>query len=507
MQALTLALGVMLKQWLSGALFTYLILALWLGGDVLLPGYGPFSVWQTFRDGTIGLSAIAYFAAITLFALGWLRWRWWSPRRALTAWVLLPMVLLLLAFSPLPRWTLERDNDGPLSAEWIHWLQQQHTPVTLTVVSDVREHRDDFRAQLHALTQWHPAVQLDAKHPAELPPDLREQLPSGDGLLIHTLQRHDWMALPQPHLLLGVIVRLQHLTMLSQAWLIFSEGHGERKIFSDDNRDLGHLSRALQQSGYTLAPFDWRSGGIPDNTRVLVLAHVQQPLLPTELSAVLSYLNRGGHLLWLRDPDDAEMPLLEQYLGVHKLPGTVMDSDGLKRGTPHAAIALVDRYSTHSSVATLNALSALPWSAALTVTGNPFNAETILHSSANARLQNNDSLDQIDPSLMPQTYALGVVLERSVKDKAQRIIVVGDSHFAANNAIENYGNQALALHLIRWLAMADDAPPLPDFSAPDAVVLPHVMATLWLAVLFPILLPCIVLCYLALRQWRWRRQA
>ncbi len=505
-QALTLLISSFFAQLFTNLLLNYTVLAAWIALDLLPAQLGIFGAWSTARNGVIALGDVGYLLAITGAALLLLRQLWWSPRPSRWLW-LLPLLLLLVSRLPLPTFSVLPAPERHISSGLQQWLQQQTQNVTVTVVAVDPEHRADYLQQLTALQQWHPRLLIQARHPAELEPTLREQIPASDGLLIQTLQRNDWLALPQPQLATGVIVRLQHLTQLAQAWLVFSEGHGERKIFSDDNRDIGRWSEALKQSGYTLAPFAWSTPQLPDNTRVLILAHLQSPMLPAEQRAVLDYVDNGGHLLWLRDPDDAAWPELESRLGVIKLAGTVLDHDGVKRGTPHPAIALVDRYAAHDSVSAISTLSALPWATALQITDSPFTATPLLFSSANAVLQTREPFDTIDSQLPRNQYVLGVALERQLTQHTQRVIVIGDSHFAANTAIDNYGNQALALNTVRWLALADAAPPLPEFFAADAVLLPTTLQTFSLRWLLPIGLPLLLLSVIGYRQWRWRQRA
>jgi hypothetical protein len=48
-----------------------------------------------------------------------------------------------------------------------------------------------------------------------------------------------------------------------------------------------------------------QSSSIPDNTDVLILASPKVPMLPGEIELLREYLERGGNLLWLADPEQA----------------------------------------------------------------------------------------------------------------------------------------------------------------------------------------------------------
>jgi hypothetical protein len=51
---------------------------------------------------------------------------------------------------------------------------------------------------------------------------------------------------------------------------------------------------------------------------------------------------------------------------------------------------------------------------------------------------------------------IAVALERSINERAQRVVVVGNGHFASNQFLGNGGNLDLAVNMINWLA-GDDA--------------------------------------------------
>jgi ABC-type uncharacterized transport system involved in gliding motility auxiliary subunit len=51
---------------------------------------------------------------------------------------------------------------------------------------------------------------------------------------------------------------------------------------------------------------------------------------------------------------------------------------------------------------------------------------------------------------------IAAALERNVNERAQRVVVVGNGHFASNQFLGNGGNLDLAINIVNWLA-GDDA--------------------------------------------------
>ena len=84
--------------------------------------------------------------------------------------------------------------------------------------------------------------------------------------------------------------------------------------------------------------------------------------------------------------------------------------------------------------------------------------------------------------------------------------MLGDGHFLADTAINNYGNRALVLALLQWLAFGDDAITAPDTRAADADLLPSATLLRWYRWGLPVVLPLLLLFVLGGYQWRWRRR-
>src|SRR5690606_32774308 len=102
------------------------------------------------------------------------------------------------------------------------------------------------------------------------------------------------------------------LTELNNQYIVFLEGHGEPSPFSKENHDYLLLSQALKNQGFKpLALNLANTHAIPENTSLLVLSAPKTEYLPTELALIHEYLNHGGNLLWMINPDSARLSPLE----------------------------------------------------------------------------------------------------------------------------------------------------------------------------------------------------
>ena len=93
------------------------------------------------------------------------------------------------------------------------------------------------------------------------------------------------------------------VTGVRQRIIYFLTGHGERAIAGD----YDSARRGLRDNLFRVAPLDLlRAGGVPDDAAALVVAGPRQPISANELAMLDEYLQQGGRLLLLLDPDPQE---------------------------------------------------------------------------------------------------------------------------------------------------------------------------------------------------------
>lgn len=110
----------------------------------------------------------------------------------------------------------------------------------------------------------------------------------------------------------------------------FLQGHGEPTL----NAGEGGMSEAvnsLKNKGYQVQPLNLaQSSAIPQDAAVIVVAGPKRKLFPGEVSALQDYLDGGGSLLLLLDPntDTGLRPLLQEW-GVQLDERIVIDASGM----------------------------------------------------------------------------------------------------------------------------------------------------------------------------------
>jgi hypothetical protein len=243
-------------------------------------------------------------------------------------------------------------------------------------------------------------------------------------------------------------------------------GHGERTLTGQANHDLGRFGALLEEQGYRITTLELARGGvIPDNLALLILAGPRHPPLAGEVALLRDYLERGGHLLWLLDPETpAGLEPLAEALGITTLPGRILDADVGQLGVDDPSVALVTTYPSHPATAGLASLTLFPGALALEPRADsPWQATPLLTTRERSWNETGPLQGQVRPDPERGERAgpltLGLALERDrttpTGARTQRTLVLGDGDFLSNRFLDNAGNRELGLRLVRWLAAED----------------------------------------------------
>jgi len=276
-----------------------------------------------------------------------------------------------------------------------------------------------------------------------------------------------------------------------QAAICFTTGHGEAGLDDQGDRGLSQVRDALRSANYRTAAWDSLSGGaVPDGCRLLVIAGPTRGFLESEVRAIGSYLQRGGRLLALLDPelgrDGSIVPtglesLLQEY-------GATLGQDlVVDRGDPQIVVLgagpetlVVRDLPEHPVTRNLGGTAVIMPLARSVSPASPAPArlkvETIARTSAEGWAETNlaslatgitkDPSDLAGP--VPVALAVspagddgtdGTLKETAAptgrpagKPPGARLVVVGDSDFAVNGFVMRLGNLDLTLNAIHWLA-------------------------------------------------------
>jgi len=395
----------------------------------------------------------ALFLVLFLAAVGMLAWL--STRYSFTA-----------------DWTASGRNT--LSAASSELLERLDGPVNVTAFANEDESVRRAIRDLLARYQRHKRdITLDFVNPDLQPARVRELGIRVNGeLLIEYGGRQEKLASVSEQ---SITNALQRLARGGERWLVFLEGHGERKPLGEANHDLGAWGKRLAEKGFKIHSQNLVADpAIADNTAVLVLAGPQTGLMPGEVALIQQFVEGGGNLLWLADPDGLHgLRPLAEMLGVSFVPGVVVDPTTRVLGISDPRLAIVSSYPPHPVTRNFDVVTLFPQAVGLTHTPPPgWQSQAILLSAERSWAEAGELSGKIarDEGVdTPGPLTLGVVMSRlrGGEGGEQRVAVIGDGDFLSNAYLGNGGNLALGMNLVNWLSHDDRFIDIPVKTAPD----------------------------------------
>jgi ABC-type uncharacterized transport system involved in gliding motility auxiliary subunit len=374
-------------------------------------------------------------------------------------------------------WTASGRNS--LSAASSELLARLDKPVTITSYAtedeSVRQAVDQIISRYQ---RYKPDISLRFVNPDLEPNTVRELGISVNGELVIEYQgrKENLRTLSEQ----GITNTLQRLVRGGERWLVFLEGHGERKPQGIANHDLGQWAQQLNAKGFkTQAHNLAENPQLPENTQVLVIAGPQVKLLPGEVELINQYVASGGNLLWLSDPEQqVGLETLAETLGIGFEPGLIVDPTTRVLGVSDPRFALVTDYPDHGITRNFDTLTLFPQTVGLTLAplegwqATPFLRTQTRSWSETGEISGSIRFDIGADIAGPLT--IGIALTRQQPsdteddpDTQQRVVVLGDGDFLSNAYLGNGGNLALGMNMANWLAHDDSFIDIPVKTATD----------------------------------------
>ena len=289
---------------------------------------------------------------------------------------------------------------------------------------------------------------------------------------------------------------IQQVMQEKEHWIGVVEGHGERRLDGQANYDLGGFGDDLKRKGYRVQPINLATMvEVPQNISLLVIASPQVDYLPQEVDRLLDYIKGGGNLLWLFDPGPEHgLERLRNALGLHIMPGTIVDPNSASMRLPDPAMALVPRYPQHPATANFSLVSVFPHAAAIESVGETgWQTTPLLSTLAGSWNETGPIKGQVarnrEQGEMAGPLNIGIAFSRKLEHGQQKILVIGDGDFLSNTYLGNGGNLNLGLNLVRWLSDDYQLLDIPARTAPDLRLDLSKAASIVIGLGFLVLLP------------------
>lgn len=290
------------------------------------------------------------------------------------------------------------------------------------------------------------------------------------------------LSLPTEELITQALFQLQHG---QKKTIYFVGGHGENDPFSRQPKEgYSEAAAALRNENFEIKILQLaRGAGIPEDAALLIVSGPRADYFPEEIAVIESYLQRGGHALFMLDPVVAPnlTELLAKY-GVQLAEDVVYDPENRLFGGD-ALSPIVSLYNTSVPIVKdfhVNTIFTLARSAEPldpmpnpAITAAPF-CRTGIGSWArfSPTVQAPTSAMEFEgtkarPGPISLAVAATIDLDYSTDgqeakqiatDKPKRIariVVYGDSDFANNARLSLLGNKDLFLNTVQWLVGED----------------------------------------------------
>ncbi len=373
-----------------------------------------------------------------------------------------------------PSFDVTRAQSHTLSEASLAVLEAFTGPVAITAFlppNDLR--REQLKPLIERYRRHRPDIRFDIVDPATEPDRVRsEEIRDGEIIVQREARQERTTAYSER----GITEALSRLARAEDKWIVFISGHGERSSRRNANHDVSDWASVLERRGFNVQEInlaEFRT--VPDNANVVVLASPQVDFQPIETNAIVEYIEAGGSLLWLTDPDHpTTLGALEQVIGFKPIPGTIVDPVSLAQGVDNPAFILLNQYAKHPALSGFNYTTIMFYAVGVHIRApDGWVAERLIFSGDKAwsetdPLDGNVGYDDGADFLGPIPVA--VAMSRDLPQHQQRLVVVGDGDFLANAYLQNSGNQDLGVRLVEWLSHDDGMISIPSRVAEDDIL-------------------------------------
>ena len=248
--------------------------------------------------------------------------------------------------------------------------------------------------------------------------------------------------------------------------IAFLDGHGERAL-EDVSAPIGYgaLRQALMRESYEIDHVNlMKAGEVPEEIDLVIVAGPKNDLLEPETEALDRYLASGGHVALFIDP--VPLPNLLRFAARHGIESpldVVVDRSNQILGADPFTVP-IPTYQRHPITASSStpALFAVARSVEANAASSGAKAESVASSYPDAwATRDFERATRASEPPRPKEDRKGPVpvmaaASWSTEGGEARLVVVGDSDFAANSMLDLLGNRDLVLNAVGWSVSAGE---------------------------------------------------
>lgn len=354
------------------------------------------------------------------------------------------------------RWDLTNTKQYSLSGQTIQILKDLKDPIKVTAFFSPTDSTQATFKDLFAEYMYHTdKLSLEIVDPDQKPAVARQYGITSYGTIVFErgARRQDTFGTDEQSITSAIL----KVSREEQKGIYFITGHKERDPEGYED-GFSAIKSLLEKNNYTVGALNLAmTSTIPSDAAALVIAGPQMTYAEEERKTLASYLDGGGKLMVLLDPAvGADLnPVLEPY-GVRFRNDLVVDLYSSFFGDP--LTPLTTRYPYSMITKDMTGLTSFfPYARSVERLGSTPEGVTITElvtTSDQSWGETNLTQRQVQQDANDTSGPL--MLAAQVQKGNTRLVLVGDSDFAANSVLNSvrgaFGNADLFVNAVNWLA-------------------------------------------------------
>ncbi len=256
---------------------------------------------------------------------------------------------------------------------------------------------------------------------------------------------------------------LVQMVRRDHGWILNLQGHDELDLLDEGLYGGSRLSASLRARGYKIRNYALSElGAFPDNTDLVIIGASRNDLSEQEQIELNRYIDSGGSLLWLIEPETSAANVVAGLPKIALFPGVIVDATAAELKLASPANAVVSNYPEHAVTDGVSQFTLFPGASAFEVLEQG-NWQQVLSLETGPKSWNETSEIKgelsPDPVLFEQKGPLQVAAfwEKQLAEKEsgsparQKLAIIGDSDFLRNASLGRGDNLSLTLNLFFWL--------------------------------------------------------
>ncbi|RLB83290.1 MAG: hypothetical protein DRH17_02600 [Deltaproteobacteria bacterium] len=421
-----------------------------------------------------------------------------SARYGVNAFILILLVLGILVFVEAisarhsARFDLTASKRFTLSEQTLKILKNLEKPVRVTAFyQEASPQAEKARDLLDQYAYASRKFSFDFVDPDRFPGKARRyKITTYGTLVLETDTREEKITQATEQELTNALLRV---TRKGEKVIYFMTGHDEKSTENYGKDGYSGVKKAIEDQNYAVRDLLlMRAEKVPADASVLIIAGPKKALFPEEIFTLKRFIDQGGHLLILIDPEtDTGLSEFLRSCGIEVGQDVIVDKLSRLFGADYLTPIVSQYAGYHPITENFKIASFFPLARSISVaqdvpqhvqnielakTGPSSWAETdlVMLKKGKASFDNQkDTMGPIPVAVVSTirhetTEANNDEAKETVENKTEapdrkkdtlrpaRIVVFGDSDFAGNTYLNLSGNRDLFMNTISWLAEEED---------------------------------------------------